>query len=87
MYIYIIKVADMHRTQIYLEDEVFQYLENESKIQNLTISELIRRNLRTEISQKQERMQSASEKVFGIWSDRNIDPEEFIRDLRKDRTL
>ena len=77
----------MHRTQIYLDKQIYKTLERESELFNLSISEIIRRSIRqqknTEVSDIIKKMKD----VFGIWKSRKIDSEKYIRNIRKDRKI
>jgi len=77
----------MRRTQIYLDEVIYQYLLNESKLTKKTISELIRQNLETSIQLKNHHLAEHAQAFFGLWKDRDIDPSSYVRDLRKDRTI
>ncbi len=74
----------MKRTQIYIDDTTFDFLQQESKIQKKTISQIIRESIRRRMSDRREEMIRKMEAVYGIWKDRNIDVDTYIRDLRQD---
>lgn len=42
----------MHRTQIYFDDTIYHYLEEEKKRSKLSFSEIIRNNIKSNISKK-----------------------------------
>ncbi|GAB6072403.1 hypothetical protein JCM14244_07800 [Venenivibrio stagnispumantis] len=73
----------MKRTQIYLDEEIYKYLKEESLKTGKTISELIREKLRKEIDQNKETLLKAIKEVAGIWSYQTDDVENFLRNLRK----
>lgn len=73
----------MKRTQIYLDEEIYKYLKQESLRTGKTISELIREKLRKEINQNKEALLESIKEVSGIWSYQTEDAESFIRDIRK----
>lgn len=77
----------MRRTQIYLDEEIYAYLKRESKLRKKTISELIREAIKEKIQNRKNKMLSALKEVAGIWKDRGINPEEFIKTVREDRHL
>ncbi len=77
----------MHRTQIYLEDDIYQYLKKESTRTRKSLSDLIRESLRKQVGQKVEKMLRNTDKVCGLWKDQKGDPQAYIRRLRKDRSL
>jgi predicted CopG family antitoxin len=88
MYTYIIsEVKTMKRTQIYLDDDIFEYLENESKIEHKSISEIIRESIRAKINFHVKDLVGKMNKIYGLWKDRDIEPDQYIRELRKDRKL
>ncbi len=73
----------MRKTQIYLDEEIYKYLKEESLKTGKTISELIREKLRKEINQNKESLLKAIKEVAGIWSYQNEDVESFVRDIRR----
>lgn len=75
----------MHRTQIYLEDDVYQYLKKESTRTQKSLSDLVRESLRKQVGQKVEKMLRNTDKICGLWREKETDPETHIRQLRKDR--
>ncbi|HOV64619.1 MAG TPA: ribbon-helix-helix protein, CopG family [Spirochaetia bacterium] len=77
----------MRRTQIYLDEEIFSILEQESKTKHITVSEVIRRSLKQSLVRREQKILKNLERVFGLWSDRSIDTEQYVRDLRKDREV
>ena len=77
----------MKRTQIYIDEEILDYLKMESKIKGVTISEIIRESIKDRKTQNTEKLLNALDAVAGIWKRRRFDTEKYIRRLRKDRTL
>lgn len=75
----------MKRTQIYLDENVFTYLEAQSELESRTISDLIREALEEYIRSDQNRLINQTEKVFGIWKDRNFSYEGVPTNPKKDR--
>ena len=75
----------MKRTQIYLDEDIFQVLKQESHLRKKNISSLIRDTLREKFIKKKHT--NAVEESAGIWKDRNFDVEEYIRNLRKGNRL
>ena len=73
MYIYIIRGYIMKRTQIYIDDEMFSFLEKESKLKNKSISELIRESIRGNYIYNSNVMVKRLHDVFGQWSNRLVD--------------
>ena len=87
MYIYILWRNIMKRTQIYIEENIFKILEKESKIKHKTISELIRESIKGKISLRSNEIIDKMQAVFGLWINKNMNAEKFIRVLRKDRKI
>ena len=87
MYVYIMGHKKMKRTQIYIDESTYRILEKESKITGKSMSELIRESIRDRVHRRVDEILRRTEDVYGIWKDREFDVEEYIRDLRKDRTL
>ncbi len=77
---------EMTRTQIYLDDELKNELQIQSKIQDKKISQIIREILREKLLKK-ERAPIPIDEIAGIWSDRDFDTDEYIRNLRKSDRL
>ena len=75
----------MKRTQIYLDEDLYQALKVKSQQTGKTLSELIRETLRHNFNQKQTLFTKALENVVGMWADQNIDVNTYIRQMRKDR--
>jgi post-segregation antitoxin (ccd killing protein) len=91
MYIYIHHFLDkkMHRTQIYLQDDLHETLKAKALSVGVSMSELIRRTLEKEI----ERNPVAEARMFfenltPLESFRNVDPRKYVDGLRgKSRLL
>ena len=77
----------MKRTQIYLDDEIVQYLEHESNIEQKSISEIIRESVRAKIESRKKDLIAKMNNIFNKWKDKKINPEIYLRKLRKNRTL
>jgi predicted nucleic acid-binding protein len=77
----------MKRTQIYIDETTFDFLEKESRIGHKTISEIIRESIRIRMVNKQNEIIKKMEAIFGRWGDKEIDVNSYIRKLRKDRKL
>lgn len=75
----------MKRTQIYLDETLFYLLKEESKKQGKPMSEIIRRKLWTSFrpEDKKRVLLESAKKVFGLWKDREFDPEIYVRKIRK----
>ncbi|RMG60639.1 MAG: ribbon-helix-helix protein, CopG family [Deltaproteobacteria bacterium] len=77
--------SEVRRTQIYLDEEIYERLKAESRIRKVSMSEIIRENLRHMRISDVTRMKRALKETAGIWRDREVDVEEYVRDVRKDR--
>ncbi len=77
----------MKRTQIYLDEEIYKYLKEESKKTGKSISELIREKLKKEINQNKENLLKTIKEVAGIWSYKNEDVDNYIRNMRKGKRI
>lgn len=75
----------MKRAQIYIDEETYGNLEQESRRKGLSISEIIRESVQTRMSSRVEQMIRATDSVSGLWKDRRFDVDAFIRGARKDR--
>lgn len=75
----------MHRTQIYLDDQLHQQLFSYAQHQGISMSELIRRLLTKQLSQKEDRTSSIEtffQQLKPLASFCAVEPEEWVRDLR-----
>ena len=77
----------MKRTQIYLDEEIYQYLKEESKKTGKSISELIREELKKEMNQNKENLLKAIKEVAGIWNYQTENVEDFIRSIRRGKRI
>ena len=75
----------MKRTQIYIDDTMYEYLKKESETGHITVSEVIRRSIHERMNRKVRKALKAADRVFGLWKDRDFDVERHLRDIRKDR--
>jgi negative regulator of replication initiation len=73
----------MKRTQIYIDEKTYNYLEKESKAKGTSISEIIRQSIQDKINRKIQKILKSTEEVFGIWKDREFDVDTYIRDSRR----
>jgi len=82
--IYIVK-----RTQLYLDDDLWDALHVRARSQGTTVSELVRQAARERYLGNFEERKKAMQAVVGIWKDRPefSDPEKYIRRLRRGRRL
>lgn len=76
----------MHRTQLYLDDNLWTTLKARAQRDGTTISELVRVAARERYMDHLERRRAAMEAFVGIRSDRPEfeDVDGYIRNLRKD---
>jgi len=75
----------MIRMQVYIEEQQKQMLEEISSEKNTPMAQLIREGIELVLEKnRSEDLQSAMEKSFGIWSDREdiTDSIEYVRKLR-----
>jgi hypothetical protein len=75
----------MKRTQIYLDDDIFQVLKKESQLTRKNISSIIRDTLRDKFMKK--KYSNAVDETAGIWKDKDFNVDEYIRNLRTDNRL
>ena len=74
----------MHRTQIYIDDSEWVILKELASKNKKTVSDLIR-NAVKKIYFGDQRLDFARaiDDVSGIWSDRELNSDDYIRNLRK----
>lgn len=78
----------MHRTQIYLQDELYERLKTRSRNVGVSISELIRRSLEKDIQQDPVADARAFfERLKPLESFANTEPETYVRKLRNTSRL
>jgi predicted CopG family antitoxin len=77
----------MHRTQIYLDDNIYDYLEKEKARTRLAFSEIIRNNIRSNMGKSSSAILEKMHKAIGSLKKSELSPEETVRRLRKDRTV
>jgi len=76
----------MHRTQLYLDDDLYAALQVRARLEGTSISELVRIASRERYMNNREQRIADMESVVGLWKDRTDlpDTESYIRDLRTD---
>ena len=76
----------MHRTQLYLEDDLWTTLQIRARRDGTSISELVRIAARDRYMNSREQRIADMESVVGLWKDRNDlpDAETYVRNLRTD---
>ena len=78
----------MHRTQIYLQDDLYEKLKTRSRIVGVSISELIRCSLEKDIQQDPVADAKAFfERLSPLESFVNTEPETYVRELRNTSRL
>jgi Arc/MetJ family transcription regulator len=76
----------MRRTQLYLEDDLWEALQATALLQGTTVSELVRVAVRERYMGNLEERRAAMLGIVGLWKDRPgmEDAESSIRNLRGD---
>ncbi|MGA3373811.1 MAG: CopG family transcriptional regulator [Terracidiphilus sp.] len=79
----------MKRTQLYLDDDLWNALHARAKLRRTSISELVRTATRERYTVNLEERRAAMMGIVGLWKDRTDlpDTETFIRNLRDDDRL
>ena len=78
----------MHRTQIYLQDELYEELKRRSQARGLSISELIRRAVVKDLQgEPADDARAFFERLTPLKSFVDIEPEDFVRGLRNTSRL
>ncbi|MGH8628390.1 MAG: CopG family transcriptional regulator [Gammaproteobacteria bacterium] len=78
----------MHRTQIYLQDDLYQQLKARSQSSGLSVSELIRRTLVKDLQARPaEDARAFFERITPLESFSDVEPERYVRALRDNSRL
>lgn len=78
----------MHRTQIYLHDELYQQLKRRSQTQGLSISELIRRAVAKDLqAQPAADARAFFDQLPPLKSFAEVVPKSYVRELRSTSRL
>jgi hypothetical protein len=80
----------MKRTQLYLDDDLWNALHARARQEKTTISDLVRRAARERYVGNLDERRKAMEGLIGLWKDRTDLPdstEEYVRELRRDTRL
>lgn len=73
----------MHRTQLYIEEDIFAKAQQVSKSLNISISEFIRRAIKNELQvDKRSDMQNFFDRLEPLDSFKGIDSAEYVEGLR-----
>ncbi len=75
----------MIRTSLYLDNECYQYLQLQRNRLGKTISELVREMIHVTMSKDVKKISEATDRIYGLWEDRQFDVDEYIREMRQDR--
>ncbi len=75
----------MRRTQLYLDDQLWEALHVRARIQKTTISELVREAVRGRYFGKRDEQRKAMQGFVGIRKDRSepLDTVDYVRTLRR----
>jgi len=75
----------VRRTQLYLDDRLWETLHTQARIRKTTVSDLVREALREKYQVDPEARRRAMMAIVGMWKDRDDigDPEEYVRNLRR----
>jgi len=78
----------MHRTQIYLQNDLYERLKSRSRSVGVSVSELIRRSLEKDIQQDPVAdAKTFFERLKPLESFANTEPETYVRKLRNSSRL
>ena len=80
----------MRRTQLYLDDDLWNTLHTRARSEGTTISALVRHAARERYLGNLDERREAMEAIVGIWKDRTDLPdstEEYVRSLRRDTRI
>ncbi len=80
----------MRRTQLYLDDDLWNTLHTRARSEGTTISALVRQAARERYLGNLDERREAMEAIIGIWKDRTDLPdstEEYVRSLRRDTRI
>ena len=79
----------MKRTQLYLDEDMWQALHTKAAIEKTTVSDLVRTAARERYLEDSDKRREALMGIVGIWKDRTDlpDTETYVRNLRKGSRL
>jgi metal-responsive CopG/Arc/MetJ family transcriptional regulator len=79
----------MKRTQLYLDEDLWEALHTRAAIEKTTVSDLVRTAARERYVEDTEKRRGALMGIVGIWKDRTDlpDTETYVRSLRKGTRL
>ena len=75
----------MRRTQLYLDEDLWNALHFHARLNGSTVSELVRKAARDKYMGNPEERREAMEGIVGLWKDRKDigDTDAYIRKMRK----
>ena len=75
----------VRRTQLYLDDDLWEALHAHARRERTTVSDLVRKAARDRYLAPSEERSKAMRAIVGMWRDRPefSDPEEYVRKLRR----
>ena len=79
----------VRRTQLYLDEDIWQLLRMRARQSRSTVSELVRQAVRQAFVESPRNRELVLRAAVGLWSDRTDlgSTEDYVRKLRKDRRL
>ena len=79
----------MRRTQIYLDDDLWEVLHTRARIEKTTVSDLMRKAARERYALDSKERRDALMGIVGLWKDRTDlpDTETYVRSLRTGNRL
>jgi len=77
------------RTQLYLDDDLWDALHAQARRERTTVSDLVRRAARDRYLGNREERARAMKAIVGMWADRPefADPEAYVRKMRQDNRI
>ena len=73
----------MKRTQIYLDEQLFELLRLEGTLKGKTVSKIIRDTLNKKFLKREKKINMV-DKIAGLWADRDFRVDAYIRNLRNE---
>jgi hypothetical protein len=78
----------MKRTQLYLDDDLWNALHARARSQGTTVSDLVRQAARERYLGKVEERRQMMQAIVGLWRDREgLDSGKYVRQLRRWRRV
>jgi hypothetical protein len=79
----------MKRTQLYLDEDLWNALHARALLEGASVSELVRKAARERYMGNFEERRAAMQGIVGLWKDRTDlpDTEDYIRNLRDDNRM